>query len=153
MPAQAAPKYIQQKWLYRIRIQDLTVGHFTTCSSLEGEVDVTEYHQGGDPDPAVQTPGKRKHSPVTLGAGSSDNDDLWVMWMDIHNAQGAGLDLDSLRKQITIEELAEDCETARKTWALNKAIMSKFVAGEFDASSSDNVIQSVTFHYKNLTKS
>lgn len=152
MPAQAVPKFIAQKWQYRIRIQDQTIGHFESCSSIESEVEMTEYHQGGSRDAAIKTPGKRKVAAVTLSAGASDNEDLWNMWEAIGDAQGAGKSLDEQRKQITIDMLAEDCETVRKSWVLNQAMMSKFVAGEFDAKSSDNVIEAATFEYIRLGK-
>lgn len=150
MVAQATPSRIDQKWQYRVRIQNAAIGHFNQVSGLEGEVDMTDYFQGGDPDPAVQTPGRRKHTDVTLSAGSSDIDDLWTLWQEVYDAQGAGKPLEQLRKKIYIDVLDRDGETVLKTHVLNRAIMKKFVAGEFDASSSDNVIEQATFAYKNL---
>jgi len=152
MGATAIPSRIEQKWQYKVRVQGLEIGHFTSCSGLEGEVEMTEYHAGGDPDPALQTPAKRKHAPVTLGAGASEVTDLWDMWNRIYNAEGAGESLDDLRVQVFIDVLDRDGETVLKTHVLNRAIMSKFKAGEFDGSSSDNVIEEVTFHYKNLSR-
>lgn len=150
MGANSTPSRIEQKWQFRIRMQGLAIAHFTTCSGLEGEVEMTEYHQGGDPDPALQTPGKRKHSPVTFGAGASEVDDLWVMWNKIYDAQGKGQNLDDLRIKIFVDVLDRDGESVLKTHTLNRSLMQKFSAGEFDGSSSDNVIEEVTFVYKNL---
>lgn len=152
MVANAVPQRLDQKWQYRIRIQGLSVAHFNTCSELSAEVEMTDYHQGGDQDPAVQTPGKRKHDPVTLTAGASEIDELWQLWQKIGNANGVRAKLDEIRKKVYIDTLDGDGETVLRTHILNKAIMSKFSAGSFDASSSETVIESVTFTYKNLSR-
>lgn len=152
MVANATPKRIDQKWQYRVRIQDLVVGHFNQVSSLEGEVEMTEYHQGGDPDPALQTPGKRKHTDVTLSAGASESDELWTWWQQVYDVEGRGENLDVLRKKVFVDVLGRDGETVLRTHTLNRAIPKKFVAGDFDANSSDNVIEQITLAYKNLNR-
>lgn len=153
MVAQAVPKEVFQKWQYRVRVQGLVIAHFNQVSSLEAEVEMTDYHQGGDPDPALQQPGKRKHTEVTLSAGASESTELWDWWQLVYDTQARGGNLDEIRKQVFLDTLARDGETVLRTQTLNRAIPKKFVAGEFDAASSDNVIEQITLAYKNLGRS
>lgn len=150
--ATLTPKRIEQKWQYAVRMSGLVIAHFNVVSSLEFEFDMTEYHQGGDPDPVAQTPGKRKHAPVTFSAGASEIEDLWNWAQQVADHEGRGLEIDGLRKTIFVDTLAKDGETVLKTKILNRAVPQKFVAGDFDANSSENVIEQLTVVYKNLSK-
>jgi phage tail-like protein len=153
MGTTATPKRIDLKWQYAVRIEGLTVAHFTTVSGIEAEVEITPYHQAGDPDPAVQTPGKRTHSDITLGAGACESNELHQWWEQVYDVEGRGeQDLTRLRRTVFIDVLAKDGETVLRTFRINRAIPKKFKAAEFDAGSSDNIIEEMTLAYKNYTR-
>ena len=125
----------------------------TADATLDGLVSVGTTIRTGDPDPALQQPGKRKHTEVTLSAGASESTELWDWWQLVYDTQARGGNLDEIRKQVFLDTLARDGETVLRTQTLNRAIPKKFVAGEFDAASSDNVIEQITLAYKNLGRS
>jgi phage tail-like protein len=145
------PKY-QAKLRFRIKVAGQEVARFRSASSLESEVENIEEHEMGDPDVADQQPGKRKVTEVTLAQGASDNDYLWLWYQDVYNDDGEGKEDDLLKREVTVEELARNRTTVLRTWVLEKAWPRKFVAGDFDASASENAVRSVTLAFVRLKK-
>lgn len=150
--AQGKPRY-QPKHRFRIRLGDLEIARFRSMSELSSEVDVIEEHEGGDPDVADQQPGKRRTTEVTLSTGASENEDLWNWWAQVLDPEtGEGLDNDAFKKEVLVEELAPNRTTARRGWKLVKAWPKKFVAGDFDATASENQVRSITLVFSRLKK-
>lgn len=150
--AQGKPRY-QPKHRFRIRIGELEIARFRSMSELSGEVEVIEEHEGGDSDVADQQPGKRTHAEVTLAAGASENEDMWIWWNQVLDEEtGEGLEDDAYKKDVLVEELGRDRTTVRRAWRLTKAWPRKFVAGDFDATASENQIRSVTLVFMRLKK-
>jgi phage tail-like protein len=150
MPA-PKPKY-QAKHRFRVKVGATEVARFRSMSELSSEVEVIEEHEMGDPDVADQQPGKRKANEVTLAQGASDNDYLWLWYQDVYNDEGEGKEDDLLKREVTVEELARNRTTFTRTWVLEKAFPRKFVAGDFDASASENAVRSVTLAFVRLKK-
>lgn len=146
------PSFVVQKWNFRVSVQGLAIGYFEMCSGLKAAFDMTEVHAGGEVDPVLIQPGKRKHDPLVLSSGSSDNNELWTWYDGVRDVEGEGKDLTELQRKVTIDLFHRDKKTIKKTWVVNAAVPAEFEAGDFDANSSDNVIEKLTLRYINFTK-
>lgn len=146
----------QKKYNFSVDIDGISVAWFESCSPIEGEVGVTEQREGGSVSVANKSPGLMKVSPVTLKVGATDNDELYNWWLQVVDAaglggKGAGRPDGGYERQVAIVQRDRD-GTPLRTWVLNKAWPSKFVAGDWDAKSEDNVINEITLVYLYFTK-
>ncbi len=146
------PTFVNQKWNFRVSIQGIQVGYFTKASMLGQEIELNPHHVGGEVDPLFYSPAKRTTDPMTLEKGSTDNDELWTWWQQHGDVEGAGLDVEELQREVTVELLARDKVTVRKTWVLGKSVLKRFEAGEFDGASSEDVIEKVIIQPVTLDK-
>lgn len=142
------PRSYHKKFNFSIEIEGVDIAWFESCSALEEEVGVVEQHEGGDPGPADQSPGKRKITPVTLSVGVTENTELYDWWLQVVDASsGKGAPDEQYKKKVAIVQRDRD-GSELKRWTLFKAWPSKHVGGEWDAKSEENVTESVTLVYK-----
>jgi phage tail-like protein len=148
----ARPQY-QPKGRWRVRFGGEHKCHFRSCSSLEGEFELIKEREAGNPDVADIQTGNRSFPDFTLVQGGSNDDYLWQLWKKTGDPEtGAQRPQDEIQVDVYLDEMAADLVTVKRTWKKPKCVMQKFVAGEFDASASENVIRSVTFGCAKLLK-
>ncbi len=136
-----------KKYKFLVEIDGVTVAGFAKCSELSAEVAVTEQFEGGSLTPH-QSPGRVKYTPVTLERGATDDQDLWDWFKEVIDASsGVGEDDPAFKRNVTIVQQSRSGKRIR-LWRLDEAWPTKFVGGEWDNSSDENVMESVTLTYR-----
>jgi len=140
------PRSYHKKFKFIVEIDEVTWAGFSKCSELSSEVAKVEHYEGGALIPN-KSPGKMTFSDVTLERGATQDYDLFRWFTDVVNtASGRGLVDPNFRRNLDIVQQERDGSTLRR-WALSGAWPTKFVAGEWDNSSDENVIESLTLTY------
>ena len=117
---------------------------FQSVSGLEEETEVREYREGGDNTTVRKLAGLNSYAPVVLEKGSTLDARLWD-WRQKIKTKGA----QGNRKSISILQQDEAREIVKR-WDLFEAWPSKFTAPEFDASSSENAVETVEMQHEGL---
>lgn len=129
-----------QGYNFRISIPGLpkAVG-FKKIGGLSQEVGVVEYDEGGYKHTHLLS-GKLKTGELVCEKGMFANTQIEDIFKKMVTKPHQ-------RNTITVELLGKDGKVARK-WSLAEAWCSKWEAGEFDASSEDAVVETLTFQYE-----
>lgn len=144
---------VEQNYFDRVAFQKVT--------GLKSSVEVVEYREGNMPDRMEKFAGMMTYDAVTLERGIS-NDDDFNKWMKevcdvLSGGQGnlppgsGALDIGaaSYRKDITITLYNKSGQPA-KEYKLLDAFPSEYTVGDFDASSNDVVISSLTIQHHGI---
>lgn len=136
-----ASKKFHHKYLFTVEVDGFGSAAFTTCSALEVEVEEVTVHEGGSLLAAKKEPGKAKYTDVTLTRGVSGDSDF-AIWMNtvVEGASGKGLPEPSFRRAVSIIQTDRAGATLRR-WDLVNAWPKKWKAGEWDAGSSEAVME------------
>jgi phage tail-like protein len=138
------PKY-QAKLRFRVKVGGEVVARFRSFSEVSQEFEHIEEHEMGDPDTADLQLGKRKVTDPTLSGGASDNRYLWDWWKACGDPEtGEQRPENEIKRKVEVEELDTNLSTVLRKWVYPRALPKKFVAGEFDASASENAVRSMT---------
>ena len=125
---------------------------FKKVSGLEIEVDVTEYREGTDTATVRKIPGLAKYPNIVCERGITDNAEL-IQWMqevvDL-TREGQLPPDDDFRGEIVVELLSRNRETIRE-WNATSGFPCKITVGEFDATSSDVVIEALEIAHEGLS--
>jgi phage tail-like protein len=132
------------RYNFLVEIDGIRRAGFMTCSGLEEETEVREYREGGDNTTVRKLAGLNSYAPIVLEMGSTADSELWE-WRQRVKREGA----QGNRKAITIIQQNEAREEVKR-WLVLDAWPSKFTAPEFDASSSDNAVESVELQHEGL---
>ena len=140
------PRDFHKKFKFVVDIDGLGSAAFRSSSELSFEIAKIEHHEGGvltaDPDP-----GRVSFSDVTLERGASADRDLYDWALEVANvAANAGLVSPQFKRMAEIVQLDRDGTELRR-WRLHRAWPTKFVAGDWDNESDENVIESITLTY------
>lgn len=152
MPIVGAPRSIENRFTFTIEIDEVTHAGFNKCSSLEVELDKVEYREGGSLIPS-KTPGNVNFADITLERGAVANDsDLYDWFVQVVDAAaGTGLVDDAYKRSMTLS-IRDRNGAVLKRWRIFNAWPLKFAAGEWDASSSEKNIESVTLTYDSFKR-
>lgn len=143
-----SPRSFHKKFNFSVEIDGITVAWFMSAGPLEAELGVIEQREGGNPVVANQSPGLYKTTPCVLKVGASDNDELWRWWESVIDAEsGTGDVEDAFKRNMAIVQKDRNGAELRR-WNMSEAWPSKFVAGDWDATSEENVIQEMTVVFK-----
>jgi phage tail-like protein len=105
-----------------------------------------QYFEGGSLIPN-KSPGRLTFSDVTLERGATQDRDLFDWFQDVAiTSSGLGLNDIGYKRNLDIVQQDRDGTTLRR-WSLSRAWPIKFVAGEWDNESDENIIESVTLTY------
>jgi len=124
------------------------LGHsgFQKCSELSVEVANVQYFEGGSLIPN-KSPGRLTFADVTLERGATQDRDLFDWLQDVAvTSSRLGLADVAYKRNLDIVQQERDGTTLRR-WSLSHAWPVKFVAGDWDNGSDENVIESVTLTY------
>ena len=145
------PRSFHKKFKYVVEIDSVASSAFQKCSELSAEVAKVEYFEGGALIPN-KSPGRLTFADVTLERGATVDEDLFKWFQDVAMlASGLGLVDPSYKRNLDIVQQDRDGTTLRR-WTLSGAWPTKFVAGEWDNESDENVIESVTLTYDYFEK-
>jgi phage tail-like protein len=146
MPIIGQPRSFHKKFKYLIEIDHLGHSGFQKCSELSVEVANVQYFEGGSLIPN-KSPGRLTFADVTLERGATQDRDLFDWLQDVAvTSSGLGLANTAYKRNLDIVQQERDGTTLRR-WSLSHAWPVKFVAGDWDNESDENVIESVTLTY------
>lgn len=126
---------------------------FQKCGELSYEVAKIEYWEGGSMIP-WKAPGRVTMADVSLERGASSSRKFYEWAMLVCDAsvgnfptRGAGALTPSYLKDIDIIQLDRDGMTELRIWRVYNCWAQKFVAGEWDNTADEAVIESMTLTY------
>ena len=132
------------RFSFLVEIEGIRRAGFMTVSGLEEETEVREYREGGDNTTVRKLAGLNSYSPIVLEQGSTYDVELWDWRQKIKRGGAQGN-----RKPISIIQQNEKGEEVKR-WQIFDAWPSKYTAPEFDASSSDNAVESIEIQHEGL---
>ena len=132
------------RYRFLVEIEGISRAGFMTVSGLEEESEVREYREGGDNSTVRKLAGLNSFAPIVLEMGSTFDTELWDWRQEVKRAGAQGN-----RKPISIIQQDEGGDEVKR-WQVFDAWPSKFTAPEFDASSSDNAVESVEIQHEGL---
>ena len=146
MPILGTPRTLAKRFNFLVEIDGVSYAGFSTCSELSVEVANVQYSEGGRLIPH-KSPGRLTFADVTLERGATRDRDLYT-WMNdvVQVASGLGLPDNLYKRNLDIVQLDRDGSTMRR-WSLYGAWPVKLVAGAWDASSDEALIESVTLTF------
>ena len=146
MPVIGTPRSFHKKFKFVAEIDDIGHAGFQKCSELSVEVANVQYFEGGSLIPN-KSPGRLTFADVTLERGATQDRDLFDWFQDVAiTSSGLGLADVNYKRNLDIVQQDRDGTTLRR-WTLSRAWPVKFVAGDWDNESDENVIESVTLTY------
>jgi len=146
MPIIGQPRTFHKKFKFLVEVDGLGHSGFQKCSELSVEVANVQYFEGGSLIPN-KSPGRLTFADVTLERGATQDRDLFDWLQDVAvTSSGLGLTDVAYKRNLDIVQQERDGTTLRR-WSLSHAWPVKFVAGDWDNGSDENVIESVTLTY------
>jgi phage tail-like protein len=140
------PRSFHKRFKFIVEIDDVASAGFQKCSELSVEVANVQYFEGGTLIPN-KSPGRLTFADVTLERGATSDKNLFDWLTQVADASAnAGLNEPEFKRNLDIIQQDRDGSTLRR-WRLSGAWPVKFVAGEWDNESDENVIESVTLTY------
>jgi phage tail-like protein len=130
---------------------------FQKCSELSSEAAKIEYWEGGSSIP-WKVPGRLAMTDVTLERGASSSRKFYDWMISVMDAsagaegteglsRGVGALTPRYMRQIEIIQLDRDAATPLRIWKLHNAWPTKFVAGDWDNTADDVVIEALTLTF------
>jgi phage tail-like protein len=146
MPILGTPRSLAKRFAFAVEIDGIAHSGFSTCSELSVEVAKVEYWEGGRLIPH-KSPGRMTFADVTLERGATRDRDLYT-WLNevVQVASGLGIVDNQYKRNLDVVQQDRDGSTMRR-WSLYGAWPIKLVAGAWDASSDEALIESVTLTY------
>jgi len=140
------PRTFYKKFKFVIEIDNVASSAWQKCGELSSETAKTEYYEGGSLIPD-KSPGRVSFSDVTLERGATSDLDAWTWYKEVSDvAANSGGVAASFKRDVDIVQQDRDGKTLRR-WRLTAAWPTKFVAGDWDNESDDNVIEQLTLTY------
>ncbi len=137
------PRNYHMKYNFVLEIDGLGEVAFQKCSELSTEITKMEHYEGGSIIPYT-APARVKFSDITLERGVTGDRKLYDWFqLVIEAASGLGVVNPLYRKNLALRQQERDGSTLRR-WAIFNAWPNKFTAGDWDNTSDDAVIESVT---------
>ena len=126
-----------KKFGFRLLVAGISIGEFKTVGPLESSIEVMEESVGGSLT-NVKEPGRVSYPNVVCTRGVTDNRDAYDMYVSYE--QG----IVDANFPLTVQQLTRD-GSILKTWTIKEAFPVRFKAGDWDAMSSEAVIEELEF--------
>ncbi len=143
------PRNFFDKFKFRIEIDGITYAGFQKCSELSVEVAKIEHWEGGSLTPD-KSPGRITFSDITLEQGATNDLELWQWFEQVADASaglgGRGQSGTLYKRNLEIIQLDRADEILQR-YRVVQAWPTKAVLGEWDNTSDEKVIHSVTLTY------
>lgn len=130
---------------FKLEIQGVVQGHFTSCSGLEVRVRPIRYREGGVSAIVHTIPGYTEYGDVTLQYGLTDSRELWDWLLTVVNGRVE-------RRSVSIIMLDPDGVAEKMRWNLLRAWPSRWVGAPLDALQHEIAIESLTLVYESLER-
>lgn len=152
MSIKGQSKSFDKKFKFVVEIDGFASAAFSKCSELSVEAAVVEQWEGGAVVPN-KSPGRLKFADITLERGACRDIDMWLWFSTVAQLSLAGTGSDTVglvdpmyKRHFDIVQKDRD-GSELKRWSVFNAWPTKFVAGEWDNNSDENVIESVTLAF------
>lgn len=146
MPVIGSPRSYYNKFKFLVEIDEITYAGFQKCSELSAELAKIEHHEGGSLIPN-KSPGRLSFPDITLERGATKDLELYLWFEKTARASaglgGAGAPDSAYKRTFDIVQLDRD-DTILQRWTVFNAWPIKFVAGEWDMTTDEKVMTSVT---------
>lgn len=139
------PRDPYRAYSFKLVIQDVTEGHFTSCTGLGVQVEVIEYREAGSRDVVRAIPGRTSYDDVTLRYGLTDSRELWDWMMTAVRGN-------VVRKNVSVLMLSDDGVNEVMRWNLINAWPSQWRGAALDALGSEVAIESLTLVFESLDR-
>jgi phage tail-like protein len=137
------PRSFHKKFKFVFEIDNFGFFGFQKCSELSAEIAKIEYHEGGAllPD---KSPGRVTVADLTIERAATSDNDLFGWFQEVADLNlGAGLVEPQFKRAGDIVQLDRDGSELRR-WGCTGLWPTKFVAGDWDNESDENVIEKAT---------
>ena len=135
-----------KKFSFIVEVDSVESAAFAKCSELSVEIEKVEQWEGGKLTPH-KSPGRLTFSDITLERGATADKDLYNWFADVaKTSSGLGLNEPDYKRNIDTVQLDRDGSELRR-WTVYNAWPTKFVAGDWDNSAGENLVESVTLTY------
>lgn len=149
MPVIGTPRSYFNKFKFLVEIDKITYAGFQKMSELSAEAAKIEHWEGGSLIPN-KSPGRLTFADVTLERGATKDLELYNWFEEVARAAaglgGRGLIDDRYKRTLDLVQLDRD-DSVLQRYTLFNAWPNKFVAGEWDNTSDEKVMTSVTLSY------
>ena len=140
------PRSFYKRFSFVVEIDGVKYAGFAKCSELSVEAAKVEQWEGGRIIPH-KSPGRLTFADVTLERGATSDHDLFDWFQDVAiTSSGLGLTDPQYKRNLDIVQQDRDGTTLRR-WTLYNAWPVKFVAGDWDNESDENLVESVTLTF------
>ena len=130
---------------FKLVIQDVTEGHFASCSGLGVQVEVIKYREAGNGQVVRAIPGQTTYHDVTLRYGLTDSRELWDWMM---TAATGNVE----RKNVSVLMLDASGVNEVLRWNLINAWPSEWRGATLDALGKEVAIESLTLVFESLER-
>ena len=144
------PRKLHEKFKFVIEIDGFQSAFFQKMSELSVEAEVISYREGGSLIPQ-KDPGLLTFPAITLERGSSQDQDF-IQWAEemararAGTPAGIGLVAPAFKRNLSIIQRDRDNSILLRYDVFN-AWVQKYVAGDWDNTTSDVVIETLTLEY------
>ncbi len=135
-----------KKYKFVVEMDDFDASQWQKCSELSAEIAKIEQWEGGALIPNKSL-GRVTFSDVTLDRGATEDEQCFEWFKLCANvvANTGAID-DEYKKNGDVVQQDRDGKSLRR-WNLSMGFPIKFVAGEWDNTSDENVMESITMTY------
>ncbi len=135
-----------KKYKFIVELDNFAASQWQKCSELSSEIAKIEQWEGGSLIPN-KSPGRVTFSDVTLERGATEDEDCFNWYKQVANiAANSGAVDDEYKRNGDVVQQDRDGKSLRR-WMLSAGWPTKFVAGEWDNTSDENVMESITLTY------
>lgn len=139
-----------KKYKFVVEVDSFGASQWQKCSELSSEIAKIEQWEGGSLIPN-KSPGRMTFTDVTLERGATDDEDCFDWFQTVGDAvANSGAVDDDYKRGADIVQQNRDGKTLRR-WGLLNAWPTKFVAGDWDNTADENVMESLTLTYDSFT--
>ncbi len=130
---------------FKLVIQGVTEGHFTSCTGLGVKVQVIKYREGGTNQVVHCIPGQVDYADITLRYGLTSSHEVWD-WLMAYVAGKVE------RKNVSILVLDSSGVSEVMRWDLINAWPSEWHGAALDALNHEIAIETLTLVYETLQR-
>lgn len=130
---------------FKLSIQGITEGHFTSCSGMGIKVQAIKYREGGTNQVVHCIPGQIEYADITLRYGLTTSPEIWDWLM---TAVKGNVE----RKNVSILLLDSGGVSESMRWDLINAWPTEWRGAPLDALTHEVAIESLTLVYETLQR-
>lgn len=130
---------------FKLEIQGVTQGHFTSCSNIGIRIQAISYREGGAQQVVHRIPGPVEYADVTLRYGLTSSPELWNWFMSA--ARGA-----VERKNVSIVLLDSTGANEVMRWNLTRAWPREWNGAPLDARGHEIAVETLTLVFETLER-